>query len=316
MYWDIIKILTNEGQTIKEICKYLQCSRSSVLRIRAKLKKGLKRYSTNNSEPIQKRLGLNNSQYEQYLKALYHDEGLSQKLIADRLKVHITTIESHFKKYNINLRQSRNICPANQKHANMSDREYEVLDGILLGDGHLACSSVAARLSYSCEFEQVVDDLRKDLPSLKFSAWQGKIKSKPPGSSEYKSYIANRFKSHSYVDLLSERRRWYPNGIKVVPEDIRITKTSCYWWFIGDGYQIDYGLILCTDSFSNSDISILRSKLLDLGYDTKLNNRNRIKIKGQGVHKFLKWTRSAVNKLPKHYSYKWGNHRRQCVERR
>lgn len=242
---------------------------------------------------IYDKLNLSKDDYKDYLCQLY-DSGLSQRSIADQLNVHVRTIEKHFKINNILTRKPWN-APSRHKYADISEKQMEVLDGILLADGHLDASSIAARLTYGCEFRRTLYDIEEQL-DLSFS---------PHCKSKTGCW---HFKSHSYIDLLAERKRWYPNGKKIVPDDVRLTPRSAYWWYIGDGYKTKYGLCFCTDSFNKKSIDILRNKLFNLGYDTThVKSRNRIRIKGsKSRNTFLCWVKDNIT-ISKQYLYKWTN---------
>ena len=117
-------------------------------------------------------------------------------------------------------------------------------------------------------------------------------------------------KSHSYAELLEERKRWYPNNKKIVPKDIRITSTSCYWWFIGDGYAVDYGIMLCAESFTNKDKKYLIDKLKENSFDAHIVNSNKRKrIKGNSAKLFLDCLQEN-NTIADQYKNKWKNGKR------
>ena len=83
-----------------------------------------------------------------------------------------------------------------------------------------------------------------------------------------------------------------------------ITSTSCYWWFIGDGYDIDGNAYLCTDSFSENDNVFLINKLKEKGYDPSLTSQNRIRFNKKDTIIFLEWIKPE-NGILEQYKYKW-----------
>ena len=38
----------------------------------------------------------------------------------------------------------------------------------------------------------------------------------------------------------------------------------CYWWFVGDGYNTNDNVYLCTDSFDRESINLVNEKLKKL----------------------------------------------------
>lgn len=51
-----------------------------------------------------------------------------------------------------------------------------------------------------------------------------------------KYYRSNRLRSLSTIFFTEQRKRWYPNGKKIIPKDIEIDKDMLLWWYIGDGF--------------------------------------------------------------------------------
>jgi hypothetical protein len=90
-------------------------------------------------------------------------------------------------------------------------------------------------------------------------------------------------RSLNYAEFVPERVRWYPNGIKAVPPDLRLTPVVLTHWFCGDGRGGDQKgtLGFCTDGFSISDVDFLVYRLSeDLGITTlrTLNHRGHPQI--------------------------------------
>lgn len=252
-----------------------------------------------NPTPVYKRLGLNVIEYKKLLTSLYWEDELSQQQIATKLSAHVTIIEKHFKKYEIKTRPYTECDVWQKKNCVLSSIQLEVMDGLLLADGHLDSSPVSARLTYGCKFKDTLIDITKQFSQLHFSnPWCSKLG-------------CWHFKSSQYRDLKIHHQRWYDERIKRVPNDIRITPVSCYWWFVGDGYQVDYGLQFCTDSFDKKSIELLRSKLDSVGFDTKLTkSSNRLRVRGRSAPRMLDWMSQNVT-VADQYMYKWGGHRRQ-----
>ncbi len=183
-------------------------------------------------------------------------------------------------------------------HSLISHIEMSVLDGLLLGDGCLVEQSrLSSRFSAGFKFKETCDDIVEALPSLEFSPiWK---------SDKSKSY---HLKSLFYVSLLPEHNRWYEHGVKKVPADVRLDSTSCYWWFVGDGYVNKGNVIFCTDSFTEDDILLLTEKLTALGFSAKKRKtQNRIIITKKDCEKFLRWIFRATPQ----YQYKWDNYAEQ-----
>lgn len=254
--------------------------------------------------PIYCRLDKTVAEYRALLHDLYWSHGLSQAAISKRLGTHLSTIEHHFKRFDIPTRTfSESTCLRFYKNASLSDEQHQILDGLLLGDGHLDGGVASARLTYGCKFKETLADIAASFSNLSFSA---------PWCSKRGNW---HFKSLSYADLLAERARWYDGRRKLIPADVRLTPLSCYWWFVGDGYQVDYGIKFCTDCFTNGDLQILIDKLQELGFESHITPyRGRLHIKSRSAVKMLEWMRGG-RAVAAQYLYKWSSHRRQRIER-
>jgi hypothetical protein len=298
--WGEVKKLHNDGYSNKQIKDELKISFGSIQRILKNIAEGKTRSVTNNSEPIHKRLKITEYEYVQLLKKLYWQDQLSQHKIANKLHACTTTIENNFTKYNIGVRSTSESSMWEQKTCNLTDLQIETLDGMMLGDGCLVRSTVSSRITYGCKFKETLLDIQKEFNQLHFSnPWGSKI-------SDKSWRTKNRYwhmKSSYYNDLLPQQKRWYKN-IKTIPDDIRLTPKSFYWWFIGDGYTHHKCIILCTDNFENNDLIKLQSKLNNLNYKTFIGNRKRLRFDHNSSSKFISDIENN-NTIAQEYQYKF-----------
>jgi hypothetical protein len=226
-------------------------------------------------------------------------EGLTQREIATQYGCNVACIEKFFKRNGIATRNYSAVYKNYKNVSDFSDKEMEILDGIMLADGHIDQQMYGARLTYGCKFRETLFDIEKSLPSLKFSNhWQSKITN------------CWHFKSRGNPYLLREHSRWYPEKKKIVPKDVRITPLSCYWWMIGDGYVKDYQIHLCTDAFTRDDNEFLVQKMKEINFcKTYLNSKNRVIISGRDSKIFSDWIKESVN-ISSQYLYKWNHNKR------
>ena len=186
-----------------------------------------------------------------------------------------------------------NKWPENKyKYANLNKDHFEILDGIMLSDGCLSDKSrISARLTFGFKYKNVCKTIINQLNSLTFS---------PINKNEKTSCYHS--KSHYFHDLLKENKRWYLNNKKIIPNDIKVTKKSCYWWYIGDGYISNNNVYLCTECFSKKENLFLIEKLKEKNFKVSLTSRNRLRFFKKDSINFLNWIES--NKI-KEYNYKW-----------
>lgn len=298
--WCKVEELHNNKFKNKQICDMLGISLGSVQRIIRNIKKGMIRNETNNSEPIYKRLKITEHEYSELLNKLYWTDKLSQKEIAEKLSVFVSSIENNFKKYNIKVRTISEATFWQQKSCNLNNVQIEILDGMMLGDGCLDKSNVSARITYGCKFKNTLLDIQKEFNQLHFSnIWESEISQKSWRTKNKYWYMKSSF----YNDLLFHRNRWYKN-IKIIPDDVSLTPKSFYWWFIGDGYTAHKCVVLCTDNFDSNYIVRLQLKLCNLGYESFITTRNRLKFNRDSSIKLINLIESNNNIAPE-YEYKF-----------
>lgn len=161
-----------------------------------------------------------------------------------------------------------------ERHVIITPNLREVLDGVLLSDGSIRHKdgrrTASLRLTQSPKRQGWLRMLRMELSTegiitvtdpvhVRPTAIYGRI---TPGG----EYLLLR--SLNYVELVTERQRWYPNGKKIVPRDLRLTPAVLLHWFCGDGRGGDRKgtLGFCTDGFTVEDVDFLVGRLrIDLG---------------------------------------------------
>lgn len=147
----------------------------------------------------------------------------------------------------------------------MAIEANEVFDGVMLGDG---CVNIKGGQSWFAMSQHGHKDwllyIIKHFESLGvcFSATY-------PRLSNSQWYIASRTSSL----LVEQRNRWYPNGKKVVPDDIVLTPIMLANWFMGDGssmYRKDtrfnrVRVVFAAYGFTGDERGTLVSKMYSIG---------------------------------------------------
>lgn len=141
-----------------------------------------------------------------------------------------------------------------------SQREKEFIDGALLGDGH-----VTKPRGNSCQFSYITS--KKGHAEYVYQKLKrmavGECKDGPVKSLVYdkrtkKTYTSYRFRTVSNITFFHTRQRWYPEGIKIIPSDIKLTPISVLIWYLGDGAMMkasrSYYIKLCTNGFDKNNI--------------------------------------------------------------
>jgi len=206
-------------------------------------------------------LGISETAYIALLDRLYWSDQLTQQQIAKRLGVHQRTVESHFKKYKIETRPYAECNTSLSKVADLTPRQREILDGILISSGSLESTTVSARLTYGCKEKGTLDLIRSEFLQILFSPpWQSKT-----------GYW--HFKSSYCRDLSEEKDRWYYTGRKAIPSDLTITPLMLQWWIIGNGKHVNGAVELPTKRFGKEGIEILRARLADADIESKVTSK-------------------------------------------
>jgi hypothetical protein len=181
-----------------------------------------------------------------------------------------------------------------------------IIDGLLLGDGNLRSDS-----KISAIYQMNASDPHGDFAELAARlfgqfGFTGKSNRMPGGPriSRGKAFTAKPhtyFRTHAQVELLHHHKRWYHDGIKILPTDIDLAEPiTLALWYMGDGnFQwvkgkaYNHGPVarLHTNSFSEGEVDFLQAQLEATHglCSTKIHWRGQPIISMGGIHsrKFL-----------------------------
>lgn len=172
----------------------------------------------------------------------------------------------------------------------------ECIDGFLLGDGHISKSS--CKLEWSVKYEEFSNYLANLFKEYYITQKQYSVFDNRTN----KYYTSNRGTSRCFAFLKEQRKRWYPDGKKIVPKDVKITPKSVMLWYLGDGCLRGVNISLSTLCFSKEDNQFLCEKLKQIGIDAHVNKSNNIYIKLDSVREFFKYI--GINEV-RCYDYKF-----------
>jgi len=145
-------------------------------------------------------------------------------------------------------------------HIELTQFAKEALYGMLMGDGGMYSQSPYSAYFSVCNKSRGV--IRKTYSILRRYGIEkvGRIWKKDSGYG--KTWV---LATRSYAEFLPIRQQFYPEGVKVIPEDLRLTPTVCLYWFLGDGNRTrKAGLRLATNCFTAADIDFTIDKFEDL----------------------------------------------------
>lgn len=123
----------------------------------------------------------------------------------------------------------------------------EVVDGLVLGDLHITRDG---RYSWNLKYREFANYTKTALASYS------------PKLKQYENVWSGRSLTHPTIKL--ERKRWYPDDIKIVPEDVSITPISVLIWYLGDGsiHKVRGHITISSQSFTYDDNVRLSEMLL------------------------------------------------------
>lgn len=160
----------------------------------------------------------------------------------------------------------------------MTERQKQLLIGMLLGDGHLerqrGALSARLKIEHSVAQSAYLD--------WKFSEWEEWVRTPPKlrqRRNRLGTYSTNiGFTTLSHVEFEEFRERFYRGRQKVIPEELELTPLSMATWFMDDGSRKSgqcRGLYLNTQSFTDSEVDLLRSVIgRDVGVETTVRQQS------------------------------------------
>lgn len=254
---------------------------------------------------------MKNYKNKDWLEYKYLNEKLSTIQISNLCSCNNTTIWRWLKKLNIPIRSWGDAgYLARGNHCNLFDMAKQWIDGELLGDGCLfSQSKYSACFQYSSKHREYIQYISDTLKSfgIKQSGKIRKYKDKRWNCSTYP------YKSLSYAELLPIRRRWYPEGKKIIPRDLELTPLVLKQEHVGDGCLVHRGggrphIELATCGFTIPDVEWLVKKLNETGFmSTRQPADNTIHISTYSTKQFLDYIGKSPTKC---YQYKFNYQRK------
>jgi len=196
-------------------------------------------------------------------------------------------------------------CTLDANTSFLNEGLFEWIDGFLLGDGcvnHKKDGSYrSARFTFgSVQKEWTVYAMSGLKDYAPITPWQsGEVCKKRPR-------LCWNSRTLTHPDIVLQAKRWYPNGKKIIPIDVRLTAQSILLWYLGDGSITQKGVIrLATCGFTPDDIdTILIPRLKEMGVEACRNEvKNDIRLSTASVSRFF----DIIGKTSpiKCYSYKF-----------
>ncbi len=159
----------------------------------------------------------------------------------------------------------------------MTDRQKQILVGMLLGDAHLErqAGALTARLKIEHSMAQ------KAYVNWKYVEWRDWVRTPPKARVRHNRLGTSStnvgFTTLSHVEFERFRLAFYRDRRKVIPEDLGLTSLSMAVWFMDDGSRKSSqcrGLYLNTQSFTESEVMLLQEVMRrDVGVRTTVRKQ-------------------------------------------
>lgn len=288
---------------IAELCS---CGRETILR---RLKKfNIPIRNPREYQHLRCTISIGNDNYcnKEWLQKKYLIEMLSTRQIARLCNCGKTAINNWIKKHNIPIRsmaEGNHLSKTN--HCNLTKEAKQWIDGELLGDGCLYPSSnYCVGFCSSSKYKEYAQYVSDTLNSFGIKQC-GKIIEQYYKEMDCYDY---KYTSLTYPELMPIRKRWYPNGKKIIPKDLKLTPLVLRQELIGDGclhiqtVARPY-ITLSTCGFPIKDVDWLVKELNKSGFKaTRRPSDNTIHISSYSTKEFLNY----IGKCPVQcYDYKW-----------
>lgn len=243
-----------------------------------------------------------------FLRERYVEMQMTSPEIAAGIGCTDVTVRRKLHEFGIPMRDKHHRLRGNK--LTLTETLLEYLDGSLLGDGCLAARTpVSARYQIGQKHLSYLLWVSEAL-SERGVQQAGKIR-------HYSSRLGSwyTYASKTYRDLRTEYDRWYPDGAKRVPSDVRLTPLSVRAWFLEDGNLSSDNrrdnvktVTLCTECFTD----VGRETLIS-GLKRRLRT-NRVYVNGRGriafsstetIKAFFNYILPLPNRLNGEYGYKY-----------
>jgi len=243
-----------------------------------------------------------------WLYQKYWIEKLKVINIANKCNVNEKTIRRWLRKLNIPIRyrpEFTHLCRVN--HCQLIPKAIQWLNGEMLGDGNIQSNSkYSARFQYTSKYWNYINYISQTLNSFGIKQG-GKINKTYHKDFDCYTY---HYCSLSYEKLLELKEKWYSNGHKIIPKDIKLISVTLRQHYLGDGSLVHQRkgngnpyIVLAMYGFSINNINFYINQLNDLGFKaTKRKTKNTVAISAYSTKKFLNYIGECPCEV---YNYKW-----------
>lgn len=165
-----------------------------------------------------------------------------------------------------------------------------ILDGLLMGDASIPAGQNLLHFSQRSDRREYVEYIATQL-GLPSDRVRDRVRK--PDTRTGRQYACSELRTLSASCFAELRAKWYPNGRKVVPRDLQLSREFVLHWFLCDGScsrtRNGAQLMLCTDAFSIEDVEFSRHLLEAEGIESRVCGGNRLRVRQNSIGRFYEY---------------------------
>ena len=160
----------------------------------------------------------------------------------------------------------------------LSKDEEQIIDGCILGDASISQQHNTACFAITTIHQEFAEHLQNILPFKNCRLRPRKNSTTIINGIQYPCKQAFNLNTKCDHSLNIFRRRWYPNGTKIIPKDLELSPLLVKYWFYGDGSSsfIKYKSVsdayvritFCTNGFTVEDCEKLTAQFHSIGLNS------------------------------------------------
>ncbi|MFA5048809.1 MAG: hypothetical protein WC516_07320 [Patescibacteria group bacterium] len=239
--------------------------------------------------------------------------GKSMNFLVKNFHLAHATVKNILLKNNIMIRdreESKRL--SREKHIEIPEELLERIEGELLGDGGMYSSKYQAACKFTSKHLEYMEWLSSCFEKFSIPLSNGGIKKvQQCDSRTNKIYTRFAFGTKCSIEFKEIYNVWYINGIKTVPQALKLTPNTVLHWWLGDGSINIRSGSLCTDCFTENEVIFL-SNLLNNTFGLKTKACPRKNPSGKVIFRIYFPQKSLINLLEiigespiKSLSYRW-----------
>lgn len=187
-----------------------------------------------------------------------YQSGMSTYDIGKELNAHPKLVNDVLKSKNIKMLSRAELNHKRYaKNITISTELHEMIDGWLLGDGNLSFTGIQAYFSFVSKYEEYANYVAKQFAN------EGMVCRQYHGVDKVYKTDHYRLMTPSTIQIGKLYHKWYPNGKKILPNDLKLNVNTIKNWIMDDG-TLDKKMghmRLCTCAFTIDECEILSNKL-------------------------------------------------------